>query len=250
MADVLEILTPIWHAKGSTAQSVHQRMRSVFGWAVAMEYRTDNLCDRVRSVLGPQNRVVRHMKALSHREVGSAIRKARKTDGMPVAKLAFEFLVLAAARWREVRWAEWSEIDRSGGVWTVPATRMKAKREHRVPLCRRALEILDEARALGGEGCRLVFTRLNGRPLIAKRLRQLLRKHRIAAMPHGFRSWFRVWEAEETDHARVVVEAALAHVVQNKVEAAYRRTDLFERRRRRMDDWAACLAGRRIGSET
>ena len=133
-------------------QPVHQRMRSVFGWAVAMEYRTDNLCDRVRSVLGPQNRVVRHMKALSHREVGSAIRKARKTDGMPVAKLAFEFLVLAAVRWREVRWAEWSEIDRSGGVWTVPATRMKAKREHRVPLCRRALEILDEARALGGEG--------------------------------------------------------------------------------------------------
>ena len=89
-ADVLKILTPIWHSKGSTAQSVHQRMRSLFEWAVAMEYRTDNPCDRVRSVLGPQNRVVKHMKAIPHREVGSAIGKVRMTDEMPVARLAFE----------------------------------------------------------------------------------------------------------------------------------------------------------------
>ena len=247
---MLEILTPIWHSKGSTAQSVHQRMRSVFEWAVAMEYRTDNPCNRVRSVLGPQSRVVNHMKALPHREVGSAIWKARTTDEMPVARLAFEFPVLTAARWGEVRWAEWSEIDLSEAVWTVPATRMKAKREHRVPLCRRAVEILGEARELGGEGCRLVFTRLNGKPLIEKRLRQLLQKHRIAAVPHGFRSSFRDWAAEETDHPREVVEAALAHMVQNKVEAAYRRTDLFERRRRLMDDWAAYLAGQSAGTET
>ena len=141
-----------------------------------------------------------------------------------------------------MRWAEWSEIDMGEAVWTVPPTRMKAKREHRVPLCRRAVEILSEARILGGEGCRLVFTRLNGRPLIGKRLRQLLQKHRIAAVPHGFRSSFRDWAAEETDHPREVVEAALAHVVQNKVEAAYRRTDLFERRRRLLEDWASYLA--------
>ena len=126
------------HAKGSTAQSVHQRIRSVLEWAVAMEYPTDNPCDRVRAVLGLQSRVVKHMRALPHREVGSAIRKARRTDGMPVARLAFEFLVLTAARWGEVRWAEWSEIDLGEEMWTVPATRMKAKREHRVPLCRRA----------------------------------------------------------------------------------------------------------------
>ena len=142
-----------------------------------------------------------------------------------------------------MRWAEWSEIDLSQGVWTVPARRMKAKREHRVPLCRRALEILGEARRLGGEDSRLVFTPLNGQPLIEKRLRQLIRQHRIAAVPHGFRSSFRDWAAEETDHPREVVEAALAHMVQNKVEAAYRRTDLFERRRVLMDDWAAYLAG-------
>ena len=170
-ADVLEILTPIWHAKKSTAQSVHQRMGSVLEWAVAMEYRTDNPCDRVRSVLGPQNRVEKHMKALPYGEVGAAIRKARRTDRMPVARLAFEFLVLTAARWGEVRWAEWSEIDLGEAVWTVPATRIKGKREHRVPLCGRALEILDEARRLSGEDSRLVFTRLNGRPLFEKRLR-------------------------------------------------------------------------------
>ena len=133
------------------------------------------------------------------------------------------------------------EIDRREGVWTIPATRMKAQREHRVPLCRRATEILSAARKLG-DGSSLVFTRGGGKPLYEKRLRRLLRNCRIAAVPHGFRSSFRDWAAEETDHPREVIEAALAHVVQNKVEAAYMRTDLFERRRRLMDDWAAYLA--------
>ena len=119
---------------------------------------------------------------------------------------------------------------------------MKARREHRVPLCGRATEILDEARKLGG-GNPLVFTLGEGQPIFDKRLRRLLRKLEIAAVPHGFRSSFRDWAAEETDHPREVVEAALAHVVRNKVEAAYRRTDLFERRRRLMDDWSAYLAG-------
>ena len=125
---------------------------------------------------------------------------------------------------------------------------MKAKREHRVPLCRRAVEILDEARTLD-DGSPLVFTDGAGRQLNGKRLRRLLRKHGIAAVPHGFRSSFRDWAAEETDHPREVIEAALAHVVQNKVEAAYRRTDLFERRRRLMNDWAGYLARERRDPE-
>ena len=150
--------------------------------------------------------------------------------------------MLTTARWSEVRWAEWAEIDRKEAVWTVPPARMKARREHRVPLCGRAMEILDEARKLGG-GNPLVFTLGDGQPIFDKRLRRLLRKLEIAAVPHGFRSSFRDWAAEETDHTREVVEAALAHVVGNKVEAAYRRTDLFDRRRRLMDDWAAYLAG-------
>ena len=113
-----------------------------------------------------------------------------------------------------------------------------------MPLCGRATEILDEARKLGS-GSPLVFTLGDGQPIFDKRLRRLLRKFEIAAVPHGFRSSFRDWAAEETDHPREVVEAALAHVLRNKVEAAYRRTDLFDRRRRLMDDWAAYLAGER-----
>ncbi len=138
-----------------------------------------------------------------------------------------------------MRLAQWAEIDRTEGAWTVPATRMKTRREHRVPLSGRAMEVLEEVRTLGGARP-LVFALGDGRPIFDKRL---LRKLEIAAVRHGFRSSFRDWAAEETDHPREVIEAALAHVVQNKVEAAYRRTDLFERRRRLMDDWAGYLAG-------
>ena len=125
---------------------------------------------------------------------------------------------------------------------------MKTTRQHRVPLCGRALEILDAARRLGGGESSIVFVNERGQSLGSERLTRLLKRHRIAAVPHGFRSSFRDWAAEETDH-REVVEAALTHVVQNKVEAAYRRSDLFERRRRLMDDWAEYLAGRRASTE-
>ena len=144
-ADVLEILTPIWHLKAVMARCVQQRMRAVLEWAVAMEFRLDNPCDRVVPVLGAQHDVVQHMRALPHREVPAAIETIRASNARPVVKLAFEFLVLTAALSGEVRGAVWTEIDRDEGVWTIPATRMKAKREHRVPLCRRAMEILDAA---------------------------------------------------------------------------------------------------------
>ena len=247
-ADVLEILAPIWHTKATTARKLRQRIRTVLEWAVAMEFRTDNPCDRLGPVLGAQGAVVQHMRALPHREVASAFETVRASEGMPVVKLVFEFLVLTAARWGEVRGAEWAEIDRREGVWTVPATRMKAKREHRVPLCGRAIDIIDEARTFG-DGSPIVFTIGDGQPIIEKHLRRLLATLEIAAVPHGFRSSFRDWAAEETDHPREVVEAALAHVVQNKVEAAYRRTDLFERRRRLMNDWAGYLARERRDPE-
>ena len=116
------------------------------------------------------------MRALPHREVAADIRKVRAATALPAAKLAFEFLVLTAARWGEVRWAEWSEIDRDGGVWTVPAKRMKANRKHRVPLCGRALEILEAARTLGEGAGPLVFTRPGGKPLNDKELRWLVRE--------------------------------------------------------------------------
>ena len=130
--------------------------------------------------------------------------------------------MLTAARSGAVRWAEWTEIDRDEGVWTLPARRTKANREHRVPLCGHAIEILDEARPLVEGTSPFLFPNRVGKQLEEKQLRRMFQEHAIAAVPHGFRSSFRDWAAEETDHPHEVIEAALAHVVQNKVEAAYR----------------------------
>ena len=240
-AEVFDVLTPIWHAKAQTARRVRERIRGVLEWAVAMELRNDNPCDRIGSVLGPQHVAVEHMRALPHQDAAAAVAKVRASVAAPVVKLAFEFLVLTAARWGEVREAVWTEIDVAAAVWTIPASRMKAKRPHRIPLPGRAVEILDAVRTLGNGP--LVFPGRNGAPLAEKRLRRLLQRQGIAAVPHGFRSTFRDWAAEETNHRREVVEAALAHVVGNKVEAAYARSDLFERRRQLMDDWAVYLSG-------
>ena len=244
-ADVLEVLTPIWHSKAATAREVRQRVRSVLEWAIALDLRNDNPCDRVVPILGPQNDIVTHRRALPHQDVAAAIETVRTSgSAQPAVKLAFEFLVLTAARSGEVRLATWDEVDTGGAVWTVSAERMKAKREHRVPLCLRALEILDVARTLD-DGNRLVFPMPSGKAISMSTLPKMLDYHRIAAVPHGFRSSFRDWAAERTDHPREVIEAALAHVVQNKVEAAYARSDLFERRRRLMNDWMHYLNGRR-----
>ncbi len=242
-----EILTPLWHVKARTARTLRQRVHAVLEWSIAMEHRTDNPCDRIGPVLGPQRQVVRHMRALSHREVSAAIETVRASSATRALKLAFELLVLTAARSGEVRRATWDEFDVGGRVWTVPARRMKVSREHRVPLSRPVLEVLDAARTLGDDN-RLVFPNRWGNVIKDTFLSELLKRLDIAAVPHGFRSSFRDWAAEETDHPREVVEAALAHVVRNPVEAAYARSDLFERRRLLMDEWAAYLDGEH-GSE-
>ena len=239
-ADVLAILTPIWHAQAPTAKAVRQRIAAVLEWSIAMEHRTENPCSRIGPVLGPQRNLVRHMRALPHREVAAAVAAVRASKATRPVKLAFEFLVLTAVRSGEVRLATWDEMDAAGCVWTIPAARMKMKREHRVPLSGRALEILASARSLG-DGHRLVFPNRLGNRIKDTFLSALLRSLDIDAVPHGFRSSFRDWAAEETDHPREVVEAALAHVVRNPVEAAYARSDLFDRRRLLMDDWAAYL---------
>ena len=247
-ADVIGILAPIWHDMPPTARKLRQRIRAVMEWAVAMDLRPDNPCDRIGPVLGAQGGLVRHMRALPHGEVASAIETVRASNARPVVKLAFELLVLTAVRSGEVRRAVWPEIDRDAGVWTIPAPRTKGNREHRVPLCGRALEVLERARALG-RGSPLVFPGVRGRPFASTALSEMLGELRITAVPHGFRSSFRDWAAEETDHPREVAEAALAHKVRNQIEAAYRRSDLFERRRRLMDDWAGYLARERRESE-
>ena len=134
-ADVLATLRHIWHVRPETARRVRQRMSAVMDWAIAMQLRTDNPCDRVGTVLGPQQDLVKHMPAVHHTEVAAAVRTIWASGATPAVKLAFEFLVLTATRSGEVRGAEWAEIDLRAGVWTIPAGRTKAKREHRVPLC-------------------------------------------------------------------------------------------------------------------
>ena len=241
-ADVLEILNPIWYDKPETARRVRQRINTVMQWAVTMGYRIDNPCDRIGATLGRQRDVVRHMPALPHGDVAEAIETVRASRATTAAKLAFEFLVLAAARSGEVRKAQWPEIDFDAAKWTVPADRTKTEREHEVPLAPRAIEILHAARALADDSG-LVFPSRRGKPLSDMTLSKLLKELGIPAVPHGFRSSFRDWAAEETNHPREVAEAALAHRVKNKVEAAYARSTLFERRRRLMNDWSLYLSG-------
>ena len=244
-ADVLDTLQRIWHERPETARRVRRRIGAVLEWAVAMELRPDNPCDRVAAVLGPQQDAVQHMRALPHGDVAAAIEAMWASGATPAVKLGFEFLVLTAARSGEVRGARWTEIDLPAGVWTLPATRMKSNREHRVSLCGRADEILQAARTLGDGRSPFVFASQDGKPFSITRLPRLMHQLEIRAVPHGFRSSFRDWAAEETDHPREVVEAALAHAVGNRTEAAYARSDLFERRRRLMDEWAEYLNQRR-----
>ena len=235
-ADVLAILTPIWHDKPQTARRVRQRIGAVMKWAVAMGYRPDNPAgDALGQALGRQQAVVQHMQALPHGAVADALATVRASSARPVVKLIFEFVVLTAARSGEVRLATWDEMDLDAGVWTIPAARMKAKRDHRVPLSGRALAILHDVQRLN-DGTGLVFRSRRGTPLSDMTLSKLIKELGIAAVPHGFRSSFRDWAAEQTNTPREVVEAALAHTVRNPTEAAYARSDLFERRRRLMDD--------------
>ena len=239
--DVLETLAPIWHTKVETARRVLQRVSAVLQWAVTMEFRSDNPCDRVGATLGRQRNVRRHMPALPHCEVASALRAVEESRATRAAKLAFTFLVLTAARSGEVRLAQWAEIDLEEAVWALPAERMKADREHEVPLSRRAMEILGAAQALR-DGSGLVFPSPRGKPLSDMTLSKLIKELGIEAVPHGFRSSFRVWAAEETNHPREVAEAALAHQIKDKVEAAYQRSTLLARRRLLMEDWSSYLS--------
>ena len=240
-ADVPAILVPICHAKPETARQVRQRIGAVMKWAVAMGYRPDNPAgDALGHAVGRQGAVVQHMPALPHGAVPDALATVRTSLALVTIKDAFELLVLTAARSGEVRLATWDEMDLDAGVWTIPAARMKAKWDHRVPLSGRALAILHDARRRS-DGTGLVFRSPRGKPLSDMTLSKLIKELGIAAVPHGFRSSFRDWAAEYTNTPREVVEAALAHTVRNPTEAAYARRDLFERRRRLMDNRSAYL---------
>ena len=242
-ADVMAVLLPIWNEKRVTARKVRQRIGAVMRWAVAQGYRQDNPAgDAIGAALPKQAVRPQHLAALPYGEVAGAIATVRASGAERAVVLAFEFLVLTACRSAEVRGARWDEMDLEGREWRIPAKRMKTNRDHRVPLSTRALAVLGEAKALGIRSG-LVFPSPTGRRHSRAAISRLVRVLGIDAVPHGFRSSFRDWAAECTDAPREVCELALAHVNTNAVEAAYRRTDLFERRRELMEAWAVFLAG-------
>ena len=242
---VMAVLEPIWNEKRETARRVKQRISAICRWAVAQGHRADDPAGIVIDAALPRKGVERrHMPALPYDEVADCVAMVKASKRASAAsKLALEFLVLTAARSSEVRKATWDEIDIEGAVWTLPAERMKANREHRVPLSGRALEVLNDAVELS-EGSGLVFPGYKrGRPLSENTHAKLLRELGFDAVTHGFRSSFRDYAAEQTHTPHAVMEAALAHTIRNKAEAAYARSDLFEKRRVLMEEWAAFLGG-------
>jgi integrase len=244
---VLEVLRPIWTTKNETASRLRGRIEAVLDWATVHKYRQGDNPARWKGhldkLLPRPGKVAKvdHHRAIPVGEVGAFMQRLRDAEGM--GALALEFAILTAARSGEARGARYSEIDRKAKVWTIPANRMKAEREHRVPLSQAALNAIDRAAALPRiAGSDLLFPAPRGGQLSDMTLTAAMRRMNLDAVPHGFRSTFRDWAAERTNYPREVAEAALAHVIADKVEAAYRRGDLFEKRKRMMDDWSDFLS--------
>jgi integrase len=240
-ADVLKTLSLIWTKKPETARRLKQRIRVVLDWAKASGYRSgDNPVDGVTKVLPKQRQGKAHHAALPFDQVPGFLSALWKTNADEMVKLAFELTILCATRTSETLGAVWEEIDFERETWTIPGTRMKARVAHRVPLSRRCLEILERARVLNTGGPYVFSGRSPSKPLSNMAFLMTLRRmKRRDLTTHGFRSSFRDWAAERTNFPRAVCEAALAHVVQNKAEASYFRSDLFERRQELMNAWAA-----------
>lgn len=237
--EILRVLSPIWLIKPETARRVRQRMGTVFDWAKASGHRVgDNPVDGVSRGLPKQTDTATHHAALPYRDVPAFIKALKASDSGVIAKHAFEFLILTATRTSEVLEARWDEVDLKAKLWTIPADRMKAGRIHRVPLCSRCVKILTEAATYRGGSPYLFHGRKETKPMSNMVFAKIMRSLKVQATPHGFRSSFRDWAAEATSYPREVAEMALAHTIQNKVEAAYRRGDLLEKRIRLMADWS------------
>ncbi len=240
-AAVLDVLKPLWQAKPETASRLRGRIEAVLDAAKAQGHRSGENPAAWRGhlahLLPKRGKLTRgHHAAMAYADVPAFVARLRKREAL--AALALEFCILTAARSGEVLGARWSEIDLAAKVWTVPAERMKATREHRIPLSEPALAILEKlSEARTGE---LVFPgQCAGKPLSNTAMEMLLRRmDQDAVTVHGFRSAFRDWAGNETHFAREVAEAALAHVVGDKAEQAYRRGDALEKRRALMAAWA------------
>ena len=243
--DVLRVLDPIWTTRPETARRVRQRMSTVFRWAIAHGFMEANPAgEAIDGALPPMPKVKAHFRSLPYQEVRAALETVDASQASVPAKLCFRFLVLTAVRSGEARAATWDEIDLQGQVWRVPSERMKAGMEHRVPLSRQALGLLGKASTLRDESG-LVFPSVlkPGSPMSDMTLTKVLRATGLAerATVHGFRSSFKNWTLEQTDTPWAVSEAALAHLLGNSTEQAYARSDLFERRRALMQQWADYL---------
>ena len=250
---VVDVLKPIWTAKTETATRVRGRIEQVLDWATVQHYRSGPNPARWKGHLDAllarpsKFKTVEHHAALPIDDVPGFMAKLRQAEGMGAR--ALEFVILTSARSDEVRLATWSEVDLDGAVWTVPAERMKAGREHRVPLSARALDLL---RSLPREdkSQHFVFPSQKRTALSDMTLTAVLRRMKVDAVPHGFRSSFKDWAAERTQYPNELSEMALAHVIESKTEQAYRRGDLFDKRRRMMEDWAGFLGARRVAGSS
>jgi integrase len=240
--DVVSVLQPIWTEKAETASRLRGRIEKVLDAAKAKGFRVGENPARWRGHLDhllprPSKLTDRHHLAMPYEDVAGFINNLREREG--IAPLALEFLILTAARTGEVLGLRWSEIDFSRAVWTVPAARMKAGREHRVPLSGRAIAILRGLTASKQGEFAFAGQRLN-KPLSGMAMEMMLRRMNVMnATVHGFRSSFRDWAGNESNFPREITEAALAHVIGNKAEQAYRRSDALEKRRKLMESWAS-----------
>lgn len=241
--DVLRILEPIWGTRTETATRLRQRIEAVLDYAAARRLRTGENPARWRGhldkLLPKPTKVAakKHHAALAHAEIGAFVAALRSQHG--VAARAFELAILTAARTGEIVAARWIEIDLDAELWTIPPERMKAGKEHRIPLSRRAVAILKEAEALKEEGGFIFPGMRRGEHLSNGAFRAVLKRmNRLDITAHGFRSTFRDWAGEETAFPREVIEHALAHRLKDKAEAAYARGDLLNKRRRLMEAWA------------
>lgn len=237
-SDVRDVLIPIWLDKHETARRVRQRINSVIDWAIAQGYRELPLpMAAINKSLPKVKRAKKHHQAMPYAKVPSFVSYLRKRES--VGRLALETLILTATRSGEVRGALWYEVDLNEATWTIPAERMKAEREHVIPLSKAVLSIFKQAGTFRERGSDLIFPGTkHGKPMSDMTLNKICRDAGVQAVPHGFRSSFRDWVAEETEFDGEIAEMALAHAIPNAVEAAYRRGNLLQKRRKLMDAWA------------
>ena len=245
-ADVLRVLSPIWAEKTDTAKKIRQRLRMIIRWARAQGYYSgDDPVELAEQALPKIKPSGEHFKSASFDELPSIIERLQKSQISRPTKLALEFLILSACRTTEVLNAHWNEIDLNKELWIIPAERMKSNRVHEVPLTKRMLEILEEAKNIKLDNNLIFPSPLNGRYLSNNTLRLALQKRlKLNATVHGMRSAFKDWAAETTNFANEVSEMALGHAISNKVEAAYRRGNLMAKRRQLMEEWMQFLSGR------